>query len=1089
MKRFMTLLALFVLACFTVVQAQTVQITGKVTLAEDGSPIPGVAIVVKGTTIGTSTDFDGNYTLAVSKDATALLFSYVGMKTQEVAIAGKTVLNVAMEPDVLNLGQVVVTAIGITREKRALGYTVQDVSSDAIDKSKTPNIINSLTGKVAGLRVTSSSGSAGAATFIEIRGSSSITRNNRPLFVVDGVPIITSGGVDGVDGVDHSDRAIDLNSDDIESVSVLKGGAATALYGLRASNGAIVITTKKGQAGRTQVNFNSSITIEQVSKLPERQNEFSQGTMGQYRSPLRGTSTSWGARMDTLRYSKQEAAIPTSPAVFNGVTQAIYQEKWDPNGYPVSMNSPLADANAPVKAYDPYDFFQTGISYNNNIGISGGTDRSTFYISLAHMKNEGIIPNNTLTKVNLKVSAEHKFTDKFSMGSNINFGYTDARRTQKGSNTSGLMLGLLRTPPTFDNSYGYEFPDGTQRNYRGGGGYDNPYWTVNKNAVKDPVHRMFGDFHASYSPFNWLNFTYRLGIDWYNRYETDHLAKFSRTYPAGWYNVTNEFSRDVNSDLLANIHKTFGDIDMSLTLGNNLYSSYYEYSRAYADGLVLLDWASLSNTTTNLGYAGSNNKRTRAYFGQLDLNYKSLVYLTGTLRNESSTTMPKDNNSFYYPSVSAGFVFTELGPLQGNTFLPYGKLRISYAITAQDAALYATDNYYYVGSFGDGWTTGTYFPYAGLSGYSYTDQLGNNTLKPEKMKTFEVGGELKFINNRINLDVAYFHNVNEDLLLSVPITSSTGFSSQYMNAAKMSTTGVEFTLGLDVVRTSDFKWNITTNWSNPKTMVDELAPGVDNLFLGGFVGSQIRAVAGHTYRSVYATTYIRDDQGRLMINPNTSYYAGYPVTGDEMKYIGDVSEKWRLGLTNSFSFKGITLSGLLEIKHGGMMWDGTRGAMDYFGTSAGSAQREATDLKVFEGVYGYLDTKTNTVVYTDKAGNDLATGAKPVTNDLKVVEDWQDWMMGPGSGFTGPAEFYVEDAGYIRLREVILSYDLPKKILGNTPIDALGIYFTGRNLWLKTDYQGVDPETNLLGSSNAQGMDYFNNPGTKSYTFGLRVTF
>jgi TonB-linked SusC/RagA family outer membrane protein len=1084
MKKLLLLFVLFVFVGGSTLLAQTKVITGTVTSAAEGEgAIPGVTVQVKGTTIGTNTDLNGKYTISVPQNATTLVFSYIGMKKQEVVITGRSVVDIVMTADLLGLDEVVVTALGISRERKALGYSVSDVKTDEIEKSKTVNLVNSLSGKVAGVRISNSTGAVGASTFVEIRGSASLTRNNQPLMVVDGVPMISGfvGQSDGVDGVAHKDANIDINPDDIESISILKGGAATALYGLRAATGAIVITTKKGKAGSTQVNFGSSVTFEQISQIPALQNKYSQGTGGKW---ARFNSLSWGAPIADLRYTKNPDAFPTASQFKDA---ADYMAKWDPNGYIVDKTNQYADANAPVKTYDQYAFFQPGLTYNNNLSVSGGSEKSTFFLSLGNTSAKGVIPNNTFGKTNVKVSVDHKFSDKVSMGSNINFVYSEGNRIQQGSNTSGVMLGLVRTPPTFDNSYGYIFPDGTQRTYRGGTGYDNPYWTANKNSYKDKTHRMFGDIHASYDMFKWLSFNYRLGIDWFNSYYKDYFAIFSRNAPGGKLNVANSLNRDINSDLLMNIHKNFGSIDASLTLGNNLYSSFYEQTRSQANGLILLDFPNMNNTTDNRGYEATSQKRTSAFFGDLTLSYNSMLFLGATLRREESTTLPKGNNSFYYPSASFGFIFTEMGGLKGNKILPYGKIRASYAVTAQDAATYKTDNYFYSGYFVDGWTSpdGMLFPYNGVLGYSYTDELGNINLKPEKMKTFEVGVELKFFDNRINLDAAYFVNSNSDLLMSVPISSSTGFTNQYMNAGKMNTKGIELQLGADIVRSTDFRWNLSVNWSNPKTMVDELAPGVDNLFLGGFTGSQIRAVAGYAYRSVYATVWARDDKGNLLIRPSGTF-KGYPVDKGEMEYIADVQEKWRLGIINTLSFKGISLSAVLEVKNGGHMWNGTRGALDYFGTSVGTANRGETDQKLFEGVYGYLDATTGKAVYTDAAGNDSPT---PVANTLVVAENLQSWRNGVGSGFQGPSEYYIEKTDWVRLREVTLSYDLPKSLTGKIHMKGLGIYCTGRNLWLKTDYSGIDPETNLLGASNAQGMDYFNMPGTKSYTVGLKVAF
>ena len=1087
MKKLSLLIILFVFSVFALV-AQTKVITGTVTSSVQGEgAIPGVTVQVKGTTIGTTTDANGKYSISVPANATTLVFSYIGMKKQEIEIGNRTVIDGIMASDILGLNEVVVTALGISREKKALGYAVTDVKSDAIAYSRNANVMNSLEGKVAGVRISSSSGAVGASTFIEIRGSASLTRNNQPLYVIDGVPLISGfvGGSDGVDGVAHKDANIDLNSEDIESISVLKGGAATALYGLRASTGAVVITTKKGSAGKTEVNFSSSVTIEQITQTPALQNTYSQGLNGAF---SKFNSASWGARIDTLRYTQNAAALPADAAHYSSM--ADYMAKWDPNGYIVNLHSAYGASGTPIKTYDPFDFFQTGVSYNNNISISGGDAASTFFLSLGNTSQTGIIPRNTFDKTNLKLSVDHKFGKMVSMGSNINYVYSEGNKIQQGSNVSGVMLGLVRTPPTFDNSYGYVFADGTQRSYRGGTGYDNPFWTANKNSYRDKTNRMFGDVHASFTPTTWMNLTYRLGVDWFNSYYKDYFAKYSNAASAGKLSVNNSLSRDINSDLLLNLHKTFGDLDASLTLGNNIYSMFRESTTSQANGLILLDFPNMNNTTDNRGYEATSEKRTSSFFGALSLSYKSMLYLDATLRNEKSTTLPEGKNSFYYPSASLGFIFTELGGLKNNKILSYGKLRASYAVTAQDAELYKTDNYFYAPSFADGWTSpdGMIFPYNGVLGYSYTDQLGNIDLKPEMMKTMEFGTELKFLENRVNLDFAYFINHNQDLLMSVPIASSTGFSSKYMNAGKMKTTGMEVMFGVDIVKGKNFGWNLSLNWSNPNTMVESLAPGVDNLFLGGFTGSQIRAVAGQSYRSIYATVWARDDQGNLIVNP-TGGFKGYPVALGEMKYIADVQEKWRMGITNTFTFKGIRLSALFEIKEGGNMWNGTRGALDYFGTSEGTAARAKTDVTLFSGVYGYVDSKTGKVVHTDAAGNDLAATAAPVANTVSVQTNLQSWRRGDGAGFTGPSEYYVESTSWLRLREVSLSYDLPKTLVSKLHMKGLGIFATGRNLWLKTDYTGIDPETSLVGASNAQGMDYFNMPGTKSYTFGLKVSF
>jgi TonB-linked SusC/RagA family outer membrane protein len=997
MKKLFLLIVTFVFISGYTLLAQTIVITGTVTSSTKGEgAIPGVTVTVKGTTVGTITDVNGKFTVTAPQSASTLVFSYVGMKRQEVEIGGRKAIDVAMEPELLGLNEVVVTALGIKRESKALGYSVQSVSNDQIQNSSNTDIINSLAGKVAGVHITPSSGAAGASTFIEIRGSTSLTGNNQPLFVVDGIPIQTGGGEGDINAVAYSDRAIDLNPDDIESMTVLKGGAATALYGLRASNGVILLTTKKGSNNtKMKVDFHTSVTFDKISQTQARQNEYAQGSSQGYvgylewangqkynhvASPADGQpyrNVSWGAKLDTCSYTTDPTWVAPDANVYHYLDMPTYLSKWDANGRIVSMNDPKANG-LPVNVYDPYDFFRTGVTYNNSLSISGGSENTSYFASFSNQKQSGIIPNNSFGKTTFKLSGETRLSKRLSSSASMTFMTDGGDRIQQGSNVSGVMLGLVRTPPTFNNAAGYIFPDGTQRTYRGGGGYDNPYWTANENIYKDDVNRLIGNFAFNYEATDWLTFSYRIGTDWYTYGDKDYFAQHSCAYPSGYVSDARNLNQDFNSDLIMSIKKSLSQqLFLTASFGNNLYQSYGNSSSGTANGISIPDFYNLSNSSSVNPYESTYKKRTAAFFGDVGLSFKDMIFLNGTGREEWSTTMPANANKFFYPSVSAGFVFTELPFLKDNRVMSFGKLRASYAIVANDAGAYNTTTYYSQAGAGDGWTTGVTFPFLGTSGFSLNDGMGNNQLKPEKMKSFEVGGEFRFLMNRLSLDISYFNNENSDLLLSVPIAPSTGFTTKYTNAGTMKTTGVDLLFNATIIKSSVFTWDLSVNFSNPKSIVTALAPGVESIFLGGFTDPQIRAVAGQPYRSIYGVMKLRDPvSGQLIINDNASLddpnvfgpgVYGYPQDDIKVGNMGSVQPDWTMGITNTVSFKGISLTALIDIKHGGKMWNGTNGAMVYFGTSAVTLDRDVS--YVHKGLLGHLNSAGEIVHFAPDGNN------------------------------------------------------------------------------------------------------------------------
>ena len=1052
--------------------AQEKTISGMVS-DQSGLPLPGVNIVVVGTTTGTQTDFDGNYSIKASEGQT-LMFTYIGQKEVRRTVGAGNSINVQMEEDAQALDEVVVTAVGITRSEKSLGYNVQSVEAEAISVKPNADLVNSLNGATSGVQIVNASGEAGASTFITIRGSASITGNNQPLFVVNGQPIDTGGGDSGTGGVNTSNRTIDINPDDIASLSVLKGGAATALYGVRAANGAIIITTKSGKnLTQRKIEFHTSVGVDVISQTPGRQKKYSQGSGGNW---IGGNAASWGAEISSLEY--------------DGDTS--YQ--WDPNGRLV----PKGTGNGnPARYYDPFDFFQNGYQLNNRFSISNGTEQGDYFFSLSNLEQTGVIPNNQFGRTTVRLNGSTKVSDAITFGANMAYTNSRAVQIQKGSNVSGIMLGLLRTATTFDNSAGYEFPDGSQRNYRNGGGYDNPYWVANNIAYVEDVNRFTGNINLSVQFTDDLSLNYNTGIDWYNTKYVDRFKIGSRGNPTGYLGEYMEFNSVFNSDLLLNYRKDISDkLNMSLTLGNNFFSDYNKWLFGDATGLEIPNFYQLNNSSANTTQTSTANLRSSAVFADLQLSFDDMIFIGLTGRNDWATTMPQQNKSAFYPSASFGFVFSEIEGLKSD-FFSFGKLRASAARTANIAPVYSTSNYFEAANGGDGWTGNNaniayQFPYQGQTGFFVDDDLGNPDLKHETQETWEVGADLRFFKSRLGIDFTYFNNTNTDLLMPVPIAASSGFTTVFLNAASMESKGIEISLNASPIKTENFSWDLLANFTQFTNIVTGLAEGVDNVFLGGFTVPQVRAVVGEEYRSIFGEDWYRDANGNVLINddPTDSFRDGYPMnnTAQGLVPIGNFNPDWTANMTNTLTYKNLSLSFLIDVKKGGVMYNGTAFAMNFFGVHERTVNREvdynadgsinfdttpAENLVVMDGVYGHIGPD----------GEIITSGVPNVT---PVVQD-QAWFQGQGSNFGGgPSSAAMEPADWVRLRDLTFAYNLPE--IGKV-IKGGQIYFSGRNLWIDTPYSGIDPETNLGGATNAQGMDYFNSPGTRSYTLGLKLTF
>lgn len=1075
------------------------EISGSIISKEDNQPLIGALVRVKSTSVMALSDENGKYTIALPQGRDTLIFSYTMKAPQEIKVGAENTLNVFLSEDAQELESVVVTALGIKRDEKSIGYAISKVDGDAIRNSNQTNVVNALGGVVAGANVTQASGTAGGSSRITLRGFTSLTGNNQALIVIDGVKVNNEelNTEETTQGVGYSNRGIDINPNDIESVSVLKGGAASALYGIDGANGVIVITTKRGKPAsgesRFSVTVGSSLGFSQVNKLPALQNKYSQGTAWnsadgltpEYQAPETGWLTSWGPAYSDLSW--------------DGATDYEY----DKNGHIVLNSDP--SAKTPVTPYNNMkSFFRTGTTVKNNFSISGGNDVLTFRFSGSNMREGGIVPNNVFQKSNLSFGTGISLLDKkLNISTTTNYINSGGTRIQQGSNLSGVMLGLLRTPITFDNANGienkpwddassYQMADGSQRNFRGGGGYDNPFWTVNKNPFTDQVNRIIQNIQATYQFSNWFILGTNIGLDTYSDRRQQKFAIGSRAYPTGKI-IEDNFNVTQTDAYLTSTGK--GYLNKAKTLDFSYYAGFnsFTYSsnnlRATGSNLAFDDFENVGNTTQMNIKRTLDKHKSVSGFASVDVGYKSTYFLTLTARQDYDSRFVSPEKEFklsdigfFYPSVSGSWIFSEL--IKKNKILSFGKLRASFAQIAKGPNdPYITSTTYQQSSglqaVNDGWTEGIAFPYAGQNTYLLNATAGNPNIVPEKTNDLEVGTSLMFINRRIVLDVAAYHRETKNAIVPAAVSGATGFNYIYLNTGQLHTNGIDITLSGTIIDHKNFSWNASSSFTKYVTMVDKLSDGLDQLFVNGFTGSAIYHIPGQQFGQIFGGDYAHDANGNTVIDndPSSPTY-GYPLADPVLKVIGNPNPKFLLGITNNFSYKNFDVSFLFDMKVGGQMWNGTQGALTFFGMSENTEDRDApgTTSTVFEGVNGHYDVDGNLVL--DGTSNTTAVGLN------------EDWYTGNGGGFGNVASPFIQNASTYRLRNLTVSYTFEGSSFKKGKMKELRVYLTGMNLLLFTPYTGVDPETSLVGSNdNGQGLDYFNMPNTRSYTLGVTLKF
>lgn len=1001
--------------------AQEKKITGIVS-DNAGIPLPGVSVLVKGTRVGAQTDFDGKYVIKASSNQ-LLIFSYIGMNTKEVT-ASSSIINVKMtDAGAQELESVVVTALGIKRSEKTLGYAVSKINSDEITKSGEQNVLQALAGKAAGVQVIGTGGTPGASSKIIIRGVNTILGSSDPLIVVDGVPIDnttsqTSAGDNpfnaNLSGINNSNRALDINPEDIENVTVLKGPAAAALYGERAGNGVIIYTTKKGKAGKgLGIDYTTSLAIDKVSQLPARQSKYVQGTSGTATAINPNTPQSWGP-------SAQQLGLPMYDNVGN--------------------------------------FFKEGLTFTNNISFYGGDDKATYRASYGNVTQTGMIPETGLKRNTLRVVGDLKLNKDWKTGGSLQYTHTTNTLAQNGSNSSGVMLSLLRSVGNYDLK-NYMDSEGNNLNYISS--YDNPYFTVNENPATSDVNRVFGNMYLTYNPETWLSLTVKGGIDAYSDYRKQVYAISSNGDNLGgigevaFNNINNkQFYADFLANGLLPLKSEW--LKINYTVGLNLRSSQNTDVFSRGKELAVRGLYNLSNATQLYTSNEERNIMSRALFGQLEFDIKNQLFVTGSVRKEWSSTYGTDANSAIFPAASASWLLSNSFSLP--EWATFAKLTYAYGEVGIAPTPYRTISTYSQPFMTDGFTDGLSFPYNGINGMAVSGRLGNQQLKPERVLGHEVGLNTKFFENRLTFDINLYYKTSKDLLIDVPLPQSSGFAVVYQNAAELVNKGIEVEFGYDVFeKRNPFQWNINLNWAKNENRVTDIAGNLDEISIETAFGSiGYYAVKGQPLGSFYGTKWQRNADGQKIIGTD-----GLPVLQNEIGNLGNSAPKWTGGIRNTFSYKRVTLSGLLDFRHGGAVYNGTLARLHNFGISGASADRE--HAYVVEGVK------------QDGMPNDVAITAK----------NYYQKYLGDGGG---AAEEAVTDVNWIRLRDVTLSYDFNVKKI--SVFNSAQLSFTGRNLWLNTNYKGVDPETSLTGAgSRINGLDYFNNPGSKSFIMSLKVGF
>ena len=1069
-------LAFLLVFAFGWLNAQTTNVIQGTVKDKKGEPVIGASVGVRGTTIGTVTDADGKFAISAPATSTTLEIKYIGYKPELIEIA-KGNFNVTMQEDVMGLEEVVVTAQSIKREKRSLGYSTTTVSSEDLNSGSPTSAIEGLQGKVAGAVISNASGNPGGSTRIVLRGGSSLTGDNNALIVVDGIPIDNSNfGFGDIlnNQYDAGNRGNDINPEDIESVTVLKGAAAVALYGQRGANGAVLYTTKSGKdvvksGKKFKVEVSTQISAETPLKLPTQQNTFGQGTEDANGNPYfdAAQNWSWGPKFDG---SLQPWGTPVNGMIRVKPYSAI----------PNNINS----------------FFNVGATYNTNVAISGGDKGTTFYTSFNNTKYDGIVPLTGYQRNSIRLNVSHDFSDKLTVTGNFNYTNTNSDLPVNAQGNQGVYNTLLNTPrdipvlETKDLNNPFNQPGNYYDHY-----YANPYYVLANEKTTDNVDRFLNNLNVDYKPTSYLTFSGRFGADIYTDTREQKFLKYNftsvgflgsnyggtpdllaLTYPGKFdqdvYRVNN-----INADIMARFNKEFKhDITFSALIGCNIYSNSVKNSYMETASLVIPDLYNIQNSQDRptVSNTVSLNRILGAY-GEATLSYKNYLFFDFTARNDWSSTLPVASRSYFYPGVSGSLVFTDIAKKKINPMiLSFGKIRASIAQVGKDAGAYQLSNYFVHGGVSDGYTnTDLKSPYyspvsSSIPGFSLSTTLFNPDLKPEISTTWETGVDLSFLKDRLTVNFTYYSKRTVNEILVIPVAPSTGYTSEVVNAGIFTNKGVELQFsGIPVSTKSGLKWEIFGTFSKNYSMVVKVSDNSTQIVLpGGSTNISVVAQAGQPYGSFYGTAAQTDGQGHVVVDATS----GLPVPSAKAEILGNNQPKWIGSIGTQLSYKGFSFKVLFDARVGGEIWSGTAQLQQFLGNDPLTTYNDRQPFVVPNSVYlngsgQYVPSTTKVTAY-NYWGATIASLQFP--------------------------QYQLVSATFCKLREVSVSYAFPAKLLKNTKyITGLTVKAFGSNLalWVPKANTYVDPEVNASGAGNTQGFEFLNLPSVKNMGGGVTIDF
>jgi TonB-linked SusC/RagA family outer membrane protein len=979
--------------------------------------------------VGTVTDIDGNYTITVPSSDAVLVYSFIGSLNQEVAVGNRNSIDIALAEDVKELNEVVVTALGIEREKRSLGYSIQEVKGEELTQAREANVVNSLSGKVAGVQIINTSGGVGASSRILIRGANSIKGESQPLFVINGIPIDNSTNRnDGYGGVDWGNAAADINPNDIESISVLKGPNAAALYGARGANGVILITTKSARAGKgLNVTYDHNLTFEKPLRLPDWQDEYGQG---------------YPDRNGVPQFSFVDGA---GGGLMDGV-----DESWGPrfDGQPRSQF--FGTGPWVAKPNNVRDFFETGRTMTNSVALSGGNEFANARLSLTNMDQKGILPNTDLKRNIINLASGMKMGNRLTVNSNITY-TQNASNNRPGNGYGGdnVMQQFIWFGRQVDINQlrNYENEDGTQYNWNYNY-HNNPYWILHKNTNASSRDRINGMVSARYNFTDWLSLQTRIGTDMYSENRKRVFAKNTVEYPDGRFTEADILQREINADFLLTATKQITqDISLTGTFGGNHMTNNYRYNGVTVQALVLPNLYSTNNAEGNPVVAQQARRfEINSFYGTANFNFRNYLSVDGTMRRDWASTLEQP---FNYGSVATSFVFSDAFNIPANV-MSFGKIRGSWAKAGNYADAHLNRAVY-----------NAQVPFDGMANFTLSDRIPPSNLRNEDTYSAEFGADLKFFNNRLGLDVTYYNSTTVNQIFNVPVSSTSGGTSRVVNAGSIQNRGIELMLNAEPVRlTNGFRWDVMVNFARNRSEVVSLIDELQTVQLGRYWGLDLETRVGQPYGTLFGSGYLRDpESGKIVVNA-----AGIPMRDPQQKVLGNILPDWVGGIRNGFTYKNFNANFLIDVRKGGDIFSVTH----MFGRYGGVTK------ETLEGREGGL-----VVPNAVKVGSD----GSYVANDINVS------AIRYNQGLYGTHEAHIFDGSFVKLREVVIGFNLPKSLVNRTFLSGANLSLVGRNLLLlHSNIPHIDPETAFGGDASTQGFEFGALPSTRSVGFNLRLT-